>query len=179
MLAGGISPIFSAGTGSSRQSPSVGSSTSSRCGCFRRRRDRERPSNRLRGAITVTGSLMLASTRSSTEEKGWGSGQTLGLLVAAGALLALFLVIESRVSSPLMNWAFQNRNVSTAKRRRRADGRRPVLPTSSLRLYMSWCSSTPHSGRSGVPAGNDHLGSVLAPALGKARHALRDQAHRC
>jgi predicted MFS family arabinose efflux permease len=48
-------------------------------------------------------------------DKGWGSGQTLGLLAAAVALLASFLAIESRISSPLMPLGlFRNRNVSSA-----------------------------------------------------------------
>jgi MFS family permease len=48
-------------------------------------------------------------------ETGWGSGETIGLLVAAGALLAIFLAIEARVSAPLMPLGlFRLRNVSTA-----------------------------------------------------------------
>jgi EmrB/QacA subfamily drug resistance transporter len=68
------------------------------------------------GAVTVTGSLMLAVYAIiNGNEKGWGSGQTLGLLGGAVALLALFLVIEARISSPLMPLGlFRNRNVSTA-----------------------------------------------------------------
>ena len=81
------------------------------------------------GAITVTGSLMLAVYAIiNGNEKGWGSGQTLGLLAAAAALLAIFLVIEARVSSPLMPLGlFRNRNVSSANVVGRADGRRHVL----------------------------------------------------
>ena len=48
-------------------------------------------------------------------EEGWTSLETLGLLGVAAALMGLFLVIESRVSSPLMPLGiFRNRNVSTA-----------------------------------------------------------------
>jgi MFS family permease len=48
-------------------------------------------------------------------EKGWTSGQTLGLLAAAVALLSVFLVLESRVRSPLMPLGlFRLRNVATA-----------------------------------------------------------------
>jgi len=48
-------------------------------------------------------------------QKGWTSTQTLGLLGAAVALLAAFLVIESRVSAPLMPLRiFKLRNVATA-----------------------------------------------------------------
>jgi EmrB/QacA subfamily drug resistance transporter len=68
------------------------------------------------GAITVTGSLMLAVYAIiNGNEQGWSSGQTLGLLGGALVLLALFLVIEARVASPLMPLGlFRNRNVSTA-----------------------------------------------------------------
>src|SRR3712207_1761324 len=45
-------------------------------------------------------------------ETGWGSGETLGLLGAAAALLVAFLVIESRIASPLVPLGlFRNRNV--------------------------------------------------------------------
>jgi EmrB/QacA subfamily drug resistance transporter len=68
------------------------------------------------GAITVTGSLMLAVYAIiNGNEQGWGSTQTLGLLGASAALLAVFLVIEARISSPLVPLGlFRNRNVSTA-----------------------------------------------------------------
>jgi predicted MFS family arabinose efflux permease len=68
------------------------------------------------GAITVTASLMLAVYAIiNGNEQGWTSGQTLGLLAGAVALLAVFLAIEARISSPLMPLGlFRNRNVSTA-----------------------------------------------------------------
>jgi MFS family permease len=48
-------------------------------------------------------------------EVGWATGQTLGMLAAAAALLAVFLVIEARVSAPLMPLGlFRHRNISTA-----------------------------------------------------------------
>jgi EmrB/QacA subfamily drug resistance transporter len=55
------------------------------------------------GAITVTASLMLAVYAIvNGNEVGWLTLRTLGLLGAAGGLLVAFLVIESRVSSPLV-----------------------------------------------------------------------------
>jgi EmrB/QacA subfamily drug resistance transporter len=55
------------------------------------------------GAVTVTASLMLAVYAVvGGNEAGWSSTQTLGLLAGAIALLAVFLVIESRISVPLM-----------------------------------------------------------------------------
>jgi predicted MFS family arabinose efflux permease len=48
-------------------------------------------------------------------QNGWTSTETLGLLGAAVALLALFLAIESRVDSPLVPLGiFRHRNVATA-----------------------------------------------------------------
>ena len=68
------------------------------------------------GAITVTASLMLAVFAIvNGNDAGWTSLQTLGLLAASAALMGLFLLIESRISAPLMPLAiFRNRNVSTA-----------------------------------------------------------------
>ena len=68
------------------------------------------------GAVTVTASLMLAVYAIvKGNEVGWATTQTLGLLAAAVALLATFVAIEARVSSPLAPLGlFRNRSVSTA-----------------------------------------------------------------
>jgi len=68
------------------------------------------------GAITVTASLMIAVYAIiNGNEDGWTSTRTLGLLGASAALLAIFLAIEARISSPLMPLGlFRNRNVSSA-----------------------------------------------------------------
>jgi EmrB/QacA subfamily drug resistance transporter len=68
------------------------------------------------GAITVTTALILAVYAIiNGNENGWGSGETLGVLAVSVALLAIFLAIEARISSPLMPLGlFRNRNVSTA-----------------------------------------------------------------
>jgi MFS family permease len=68
------------------------------------------------GALTVTLSLMLAVYAIvNGNDAGWTSTQTVVLLAAAAVLLALFLVIESRVASPLMPLSlFRLRNVATA-----------------------------------------------------------------
>ena len=55
------------------------------------------------GAFTITSGLMLlvyALTRATTD--GWGATSTLGLIAAALALVAAFVVIELRASSPLL-----------------------------------------------------------------------------
>src|SRR5436190_6350667 len=68
------------------------------------------------GAVTVTAALMLAVYAIvNGNQAGWTSAQTLGLLGAAAALLGLFLVIESRVSAPLVPLRlFKHRNISVS-----------------------------------------------------------------
>ena len=68
------------------------------------------------GAVTVTAALMLAVYAIvNGNDKGWTSGQTLGLLGAAVALLVVFLTLESRIASPLVPLGlFKLRNVATA-----------------------------------------------------------------
>ena len=68
------------------------------------------------GAVCVTGALMVATYAIvNGNENGWTSFETLGLLGLGVALFVLFLVIESRVSAPLMPLRlFQHRNVATA-----------------------------------------------------------------
>jgi EmrB/QacA subfamily drug resistance transporter len=68
------------------------------------------------GAVTVTGSLMLAVYAIvNGNEAGWTSLQTLGLLAAAAALLAAFVAIEARIASPLVPLdLFRNRSVTVS-----------------------------------------------------------------
>lgn len=68
------------------------------------------------GALTVTAALMLAVYAIvNGNQAGWTSGRTLGLLAGAIALLGAFLVIESRVRSPLMPLGLLTlRNLATA-----------------------------------------------------------------
>jgi EmrB/QacA subfamily drug resistance transporter len=65
------------------------------------------------GAIVITGALMVAVYAIvNGNSNGWTSAQTLGLLGLAAALLAVFLVIESRVESPLVPLGiFRHRNL--------------------------------------------------------------------
>jgi EmrB/QacA subfamily drug resistance transporter len=68
------------------------------------------------GAVTVTGSLMIAVYAIvNGNAEGWTSAQTLGRLAAAVILFAIFLVIELRVSAPLMPLGlFRLRNLSVS-----------------------------------------------------------------
>ncbi|HEV2712584.1 MAG TPA: DHA2 family efflux MFS transporter permease subunit [Gaiellaceae bacterium] len=55
------------------------------------------------GAVTVTASLMLAVYAIvNGNEVGWMTLRTLGLLGVAAVLFAIFVIIEARISSPLM-----------------------------------------------------------------------------
>jgi EmrB/QacA subfamily drug resistance transporter len=68
------------------------------------------------GAVTVTAALVLAVYAIvNGNEVGWVTARTLGLLAVSAALLGTFLVIESRVASPLMPLRlFRLRNVAVA-----------------------------------------------------------------
>src|SRR5262245_35818715 len=68
------------------------------------------------GALAVTGALMLAVYGIvNGNDKGWTSAETLGVLGASAALLALFLAIEARVRSPLMPLGlFRHRNLAVS-----------------------------------------------------------------
>src|SRR5919201_1782182 len=66
--------------------------------------------------VTITASLMLAVYAIvNGHQEGWTSAQTLGMLGGAVALLTAFLVIETRVSAPLMPLGlWRIRNVTSA-----------------------------------------------------------------
>jgi EmrB/QacA subfamily drug resistance transporter len=55
------------------------------------------------GAVTVTGGLsLLVYAISTAPQAGWDTARTVSLLTASAALLAAFLVVETRVEAPLM-----------------------------------------------------------------------------
>jgi EmrB/QacA subfamily drug resistance transporter len=68
------------------------------------------------GAILVTASLMTAVYAIvNGNDFGWTSARTLGLLAVAAVLLAAFLLLESRIETPLMPLAlFKLHNLATA-----------------------------------------------------------------
>jgi MFS family permease len=70
----------------------------------------------LGGAVTVTAALMVAVYAIvNGNQDGWTSASTLGRLGVAAVLLVAFLVVETRVASPLMPLGlFRLRNLSTA-----------------------------------------------------------------
>jgi EmrB/QacA subfamily drug resistance transporter len=68
------------------------------------------------GAVTVTGGLMtLVYAIVKAETAGWGSTTTIGLFLAAIALLTAFVVIETRSKEPLVRLSiFKTRSLTTA-----------------------------------------------------------------
>src|SRR5579859_955674 len=55
------------------------------------------------GAVTVTGGLsLLVYAVSTAPQAGWGTGRTVSLLAVSAALIAAFVIIETRVEAPLM-----------------------------------------------------------------------------
>lgn len=64
--------------------------------------ERRRPFDTLGAVVLTTGLLLLIFTLGEATHVGWGSARTIGSLVAVVALLTAFVVIESRVSSPMM-----------------------------------------------------------------------------
>jgi EmrB/QacA subfamily drug resistance transporter len=68
------------------------------------------------GALTVTGGLALAVYAiSKAPDVGWGTARTIGLLAVAVALLAVFVVTETRVRAPLVPFRiFRIRTLSAA-----------------------------------------------------------------
>src|SRR2546430_4801528 len=90
------------------------------------------------GAATVTTSLMLAVYAiGKGNDAGWRAARTLGLLAAAAALAAVFLLIEARGRNPLMPLRlFRLPNLSTANVGGRLWGRAPVGRFLLTALYM-------------------------------------------
>ena len=66
------------------------------------------------GAVLVTGSLMmLVYGLTQANSKGWGSAQTIGMLVGSAITMALFIVVEKRGKSPLMPLTFFRNRTAT------------------------------------------------------------------
>jgi EmrB/QacA subfamily drug resistance transporter len=68
------------------------------------------------GAITITGSLaLLVYAISKAPDVGWGSARTIGFLIAAVVLFIAFIVIEKRVSNPMVPFQiFRTKTVTGA-----------------------------------------------------------------
>ena len=108
-------------------------------------------------------------------EVGWTTPRTLGLLAVSAVLLGAFLLIESRVKSPLVPLGlFRLRNVSTANGM-------GVLWAAAMfawfflsALYLQQVLGySPLEVGLDVPAGEPHHGRLLDRPVGEARHPLR------
>jgi EmrB/QacA subfamily drug resistance transporter len=68
------------------------------------------------GAATVTGGLaLLVYAISKAPDVGWSSGRTIGLLLGAAILLAVFLAVEARQDSPMVPFSiFRTRTLAAA-----------------------------------------------------------------
>jgi EmrB/QacA subfamily drug resistance transporter len=79
-------------------------------------RAEQRPSLDITGAVTVTGGLaLLVYGIVSTDTRRWGSAATILTLAGAAALLAVFVVVESRTANPLVPLGiFRRRSVAAA-----------------------------------------------------------------
>ena len=130
------------------------------------RGDLARRSFDLPGAATVTAglsALVYALVRAATV--GWGSPQTIGVLIAAVALLALFVVIERRSEAPLVPFSFfRLRSVSAANATMLALGAAVIGLFYFLSLYLQKVL-----GYSAITAGISQLplavGIILAAGL--------------
>jgi EmrB/QacA subfamily drug resistance transporter len=131
----------------------------------------------LPGAVTVTGglsALVYALVRATAV--GWGSAQTIGVLAAAAALLAAFVVIETRTEAPLVPFAFfRNVNVSAANATMFATGAAIIGLFYFLSLYLQKVL-----GYSAIKAGTSQLplavGIIVAAGMASplvARLGLR------
>ncbi len=81
-----------------------------------RRRAEAEQSLDITGAILATGGLaILVYAIVGTDVHPWGSGRTIGLLIAAAVILAVFVATQTRVEAPLMPLSlFRSRYVSAA-----------------------------------------------------------------
>ena len=132
------------------------------------------------GAVLLTGGLMLfVYTILEVEQQGWGSVQTLAMGSVAIALLAVFLVRQSRTANPLMPLRlFRSRIVSGANLvQAHAGGRdvRDVLPGRAL--HAADPRLRPARGGPRLPADDARDGHDVVPRLRPAQHALRTQGH--
>ena len=132
------------------------------------------------GAVTVTASLMLAVYAIvNGNQSGWTSGaDARPARPSPPCCFGVFLVIESRVASPLMPLRlFKLRNVATANvvGVLWAAAMFAWFFLSALYLQLVLGYSPLEVGLAFLPA-NLIMGALLDRALGEARHALRHQA---
>ena len=140
------------------------------------------------GAVSITAALlMLVYAISQAPEVGWAATQTVALLAAGAALLALFLVVETRAEAPLLPLSLLRLGGVAGSN---AVGF--LLGASFYHLRVPWhalhAAGTRFLCPRNGPGLDDGVGDLIhagrpLPAdrdedLGEARHGLRHDAHR-
>jgi EmrB/QacA subfamily drug resistance transporter len=124
----------------------------------------------LAGALTVTaGLLVLVYGLIGTDHHGWTSARTLGLLAAGAALLAAFVVVESRSRAPLVPLGLlRERAVATGNLGQLINGAGFVGSFFALSLFLQTVMglSPIQAGLAFVPMGVTAIaGATAAPAV--------------
>jgi EmrB/QacA subfamily drug resistance transporter len=129
------------------------------------------------GAVTATAGLMaLVYAVIGTDEHGWGSGRTLGILAASAVLLTAFVAIESRSKAPLVPLRlFANRGVSTGNVAQVLNGAAFIGMFFLLALAMQGVLglSAIETGLAFVPMGVTAIGGAALAPLAVARIGTR------
>jgi EmrB/QacA subfamily drug resistance transporter len=129
------------------------------------------------GAVTATAGLMaLVYAVIGTDQYGWGSARTLGLLAASAALLVGFVAIESRSSAPLVPLRlFANRGVSTGNIAQLLNGGAFIgmFFLLALALQSVLGMSAIETGIAFVPMGITAIGGAMLAPMAVARLGTR------
>src|SRR5580704_2360603 len=130
------------------------------------------------GAVTVTGGLSLLVYAVSTAPRvGWGTGRTVSLLAVSVALLAAFVVVETRVEAPLMPLRDLPAEDAGGRERGRRAARRQLLRVHLHRhpLHAAGARLLRAEGRARLAGDGAHLGRLRRPVPG-AGHPRLGQA---
>ena len=127
---------------------------------------------------TVTGGLsLLVYAISTAPQVGWGTARTVSLLAVSVALLAAFVVIETRVEAPLMPLRIFRLQDAGGRERGRRAARRQLLRVHLHRhpVHAAGARVLRAEGRSRLAGGDAHLGRLRRPVAG-AGHPRLGQA---
>ena len=121
------------------------------------------------GAVTVTGGLsLLVYAISTAPQAGWGTARTVALLAASVALLAAFVVIETRVEAPLMPLRIFRLQDARGRERGRRAARRQLLRVHLHRhpVHAAGARLLRAEGRPRLAGDVAHLGRLRRPVAG-------------
>ena len=140
------------------------------------------------GAVSITAALLvLVYAISQAPQVGWAATQTVAMLAVGAALLALFLVVETKVEAPLLPLPlFRLRSVAgsnavgfllgTSFLHLRVPGH--ALHAAGARLLRSYDGCGLDDGVGDLAGLRGPLPANRDEDLGEARHGLRHGAHR-